>query len=152
VSSTTIFNTSAEAAADTNKTNPTSAINKCEILIKLAAAALSAPASRCGNVSALLSRKSNPNRSKTVWRARPLDFPFAALRAPAKQGRPSPANNVDRRPRYPYLAGNSQRVALLRVFFSSNPNTVTGRTAKIGSLYEKISFSKPDISNWYLRS
>src|SRR5207244_11273166 len=34
----------------------------------------------------------------------------------------------------PYLAGNSHRVALFRVFFSSNPNTVTGRTAKIGSL------------------
>src|SRR5439155_19070171 len=35
VSSTTIFNTSAEAAADTNKTNPTSAISKCETLIEI---------------------------------------------------------------------------------------------------------------------
>src|SRR5439155_7449822 len=95
VSSTTIFNTSAEAAADTNKTKPTSAISKCEILIELAAAALSAPASRCGNVSALLSRKSNPNRSKTVWRWRPFDF---------AQGRLSPANSVDRRRSRP-LAG-----------------------------------------------
>src|SRR6266487_5705330 len=83
VSSTTIFNTSAEAVADTNKTNPTNATDKRKILIKLAAVALSAPASRCGNVSALLSRKSNPNRSKTVWRGRPFDF---------AQGRLSPAS------------------------------------------------------------
>src|SRR6266436_2752067 len=86
VSSTTIFNTSAEAAADTNKTKPTSAINKCEILIELAAAALSAPASRCGNVSVLLSRKSSLNRSKTVWRGRPFDF---------AQGRLSPAKSLN---------------------------------------------------------
>src|SRR6266581_5244371 len=95
VSSTTIFNTSAEAVADTNKTNPTSALSKCEILIEMAAAALSAPASRCGNVSVLLSRKSSLNRSKTVWRGHPFDF---------AQGRPSPANSVDRRRSRP-LAG-----------------------------------------------
>src|SRR5207247_11116453 len=95
VSSTTIFNTSAEAVADTNKTNPTNATDKRKILIKLAAVALSAPASRCGNVSALLSRKYNPNRSKTVWRGRPFDF---------AQGRLSPANSVDRRRSRP-LAG-----------------------------------------------
>src|SRR5437899_6885024 len=95
VSSTTIFNTSAEAVADTNKTNPTNATDKRKILIKLAAVALSAPASRCGNVSALLSRKSNPNRSKTVWCGRPFDF---------AQGRLSPANSVDRRRSRP-LAG-----------------------------------------------
>src|SRR5439155_20472491 len=95
VSSTTIFNTSAEAAADTNKTNPTNATDKRKILIKLAAVALSAPASRCGNVSALLSRKSSLNRSKTAWRGRPFDF---------AQGRLSPANSVDRRRSRP-LAG-----------------------------------------------
>src|SRR5439155_3431089 len=86
VSSTTIFNTSAEAVADTNKTNPTNATDKRKILIKLAAVALSAPASRCDNVSALLSRKSNPNRSKTVWRGRPFDF---------AQGRLSPAKSLN---------------------------------------------------------
>src|SRR6266446_6214024 len=96
VSSTTIFNTSAGQAVDPNKRNPTSAINKCEILIELAAAALSAPASRCGNVSVLLSRKSSLNRSKTVWRGHPFDF---------AQGRPSPANSVDRRRSRPLAGG-----------------------------------------------
>src|SRR5438477_5126640 len=95
VSSTTIFNTSAEAVADTNKTNPTNATDKRKFSSKLAAAALSAPASRCGNVSVLLSRKSSLNRSKTVWRGHPFDF---------AQGRPSPANSVDRRRSRP-LAG-----------------------------------------------
>src|SRR5438552_845194 len=93
VSSTTIFNTSAEAAADTNKTKPTSAISKCEILIELAAAALSAPASRCGNVSVLLSRKSSLNRSKTVWRGRVARAP-----SPAKSlNQPIPDTPLTRR-------------------------------------------------------
>src|SRR5947208_6822301 len=93
VSSTTIFNTSAEAAADTNKTNPTNATDKRKILIKLAAAALSRPASRCGNVSVLLSRKSSLNRSKTVWRGRVARAP-----SPAKSlNQPIPDTPLTRR-------------------------------------------------------
>src|SRR5438128_3197052 len=117
VSSTTIFNTSAEAAADTNKTKPTSAISKCEILIELAAAALSAPASRCGTLSVLLSRKSSLNRSKTVWRGRVARAP-----SPAKSlNQPIPDTPLTRRKLPPRRA--VQRFLLIQSEHSDRTNS-----------------------------
>src|SRR2546427_1359762 len=70
VSSTTIFNTSAEAVADTNKTNPTSALSKCEILIEIGSGgAFCASVSLRQRIGSIVSQIQPKSQQNSVARA-----------------------------------------------------------------------------------
>src|SRR5438876_1814874 len=71
VSSTTIFNTSAEAVADTNKTNPTSALSKCEILSEIGSGgAFCASVSLRQRIGSIVSQIQPKSPQNSVARAR----------------------------------------------------------------------------------
>ena len=89
MSSTTIFNTSAEAVADTNKTNPTSALSKCEILIEIGSGgAFCASFSLRQRIGSIVSQIQPKSQQNSVARA-PLRLRSGQALAREQRG-PSP--------------------------------------------------------------